>query len=254
VIEEFLTVLTVRAVPGAREGGLVKEIAGIQGRHRRNRRAWADHLQHTKECITAHLWQADSREPILLMGAGLLLDVPLDALDAHPAGALFMDAVETARTRRRLRRRGNIQFERADVTGFLAPFWLGERDEMISPPDMAPLPLVGHGMAVSCNILSQLVLPFASSPPRGELEEKLTTAIQKAHIRALMAMDCPALLITDYERVETDGKDPRVITTVDTSLLPGDPLETWDWTIAPPGEVADDLDIRLKVGAWLLNV
>jgi hypothetical protein len=254
MIEEILTVLTVRAVRGAREGGLVKEIAGIQGRHRRNREAWAPHLQHTKECITAHLWQADPREPVLLMGAGLLLDVPLDALDAHPAGALLVDAVETGHTRRKLRRYGNIGFERADITGFLEEFWLGGGNALISPPDIAPLPLVGHGLAVSCNILSQLPLAYAASPPVGETEEKLTAAIQKAHVRALMAMDCPALLITDYERVETRGNDPHVIQTVDPHLLPGEPLERWNWNLAPQGEVDNNLDIRLKVGAWLLNV
>lgn len=254
MIEEFLTVMTVRAVPGAREAGLVKEVAGIVGRHRRQRRFWAEHLQHTKEFITAHLYQADPKEPILLMGAGLCLDVPLDALNDHPAGALLIDAVETGRTRRRCRPYRNIEFEKLDLTGFLRDFWLGDKNTAISPPDMAPLPLVGHGMAVSCNILSQLPLAFASSPPESDTEEKLTGAIQKAHVRALLAMDCPALLITDYERVEITGTDAHVVKTVDPHLLPGEPLEEWDWPIAPPGEVAKGLDIRLKVGAWLLNV
>jgi len=254
MIEEFLTVLTVRAVPGAREGGLVREIAGILGRHRRQKAFWADHLQHTKECITAHLYQADPKEPVLLMGAGLCLDVPLAALNDHPAGALLMDAVETRQARRAIKPFENLEFEQADLTGMLKEFWLGDKNIAISPPDMAPLPLVGHGMAISCNILSQLPLAFASSPPVGDQEEKITAAIQKAHVRALLAMDCPALLITDYERVEITGTAPHVIQTVDPHLLPGDPVETWDWPIAPPGEVAPDLDVRLKVGAWLLNV
>lgn len=254
MIEEFLTVLTVRAVPGAREGGLVKEIAGILGRHRRQRRNWREHLQHTKECITAHLHQADPEEPVLLMGAGLCLDVPLAALDSHPAGALLMDAVETRRTRRALRPFANIEFERADLTGMLKDFWLGDENEAISPPDMAPLPLVGHGMAISCNVLSQLPLAFASSPPVNEQEKRITDAVQKAHVRALLAMDCPTLLITDYERVETSGNDPHIVKTVDPALLPGDPIEVWDWPIAPWGEISKQIDVRLKVGAWLLNV
>lgn len=254
MIEEFLTVLTVRAVKGAREGGLVKEVAGILGRHRRQKKAWSDHLQHTKECITAHLHQADQKEPILLMGAGLCLDVPLAALDKHPAGALMVDAVETRRTRRMIEQYENIEFERFDLTGFLEGFWLGDKNTAISPPDMAPLPLVGHGMAISCNILSQLPLAFASSPPANETEEKITNAIHKAHIRALLAMDCPVLLITDYERIEITGTAPHTVQTVDPHLLPGDPIEEWDWHIAPTGEVAKDLDVRLKVGAWLLNV
>ncbi|NVJ97006.1 MAG: hypothetical protein HWE25_02575 [Alphaproteobacteria bacterium] len=254
MIEEILTVLTVRAAPGAREGGLVKEIAGILGRHRRQRKFWAEHLQRTKESITAHMHHADPKEPILLMGAGLCLDVPLDALNSHQAGALLIDAVETRQTRRALKAYPDIEFERADLTGMLADFWLGDKNEVISPPDIAPLPLVGHGMAISCNILSQLPLAFSASPPVNETETKITDAIQKAHIRALLAMDCPALLITDYERVETSGNDPHIVQTVNPDLLPGDPVDVWDWPIAPSGEVAVGLEVRLKVGAWLLNV
>ena len=165
-----------------------------------------------------------------------------------------MDAVETRRTRRVIWPFGNIEFERADLTGMLEEFWLGDKNTAFSPPDMAPLPLVGFGMAISCNVLSQLPLAFASSPPADEQEEKITNAVQKAHVRALLAMDFPVLLITDYERVEITGTAPHIIQTVDRSLLPGDPIEEWDWPIAPQGEVAPDLDVRLKVGVWLLNV
>ncbi|MCJ9428495.1 hypothetical protein [Kordiimonas marina] len=254
MLGEALTDLTARAAPGARAAGLVHELAGIGGRYRRHKKAWQPHLQHTKECITAHLYQADKAEPVLLIGAGLGLDVPLDALNAHPAGALLMDAVETLSLRWKLRRYPNIRFERFDVTGLLAPYAHTEEGAALHPPAIAPLPLVGYGMAVSCNILSQLPLAFADSPPADEDERALTAAIQKAHVKALMAMGCPALLITDYARIETkDDGHRHVIPTVERSFLPGDPLETWDWHIAPKGEAAPDLDISLKVGAWLLN-
>ena len=253
MLEELYIALTAKAAPGAREVGLVRELAGIAGRYGRQKKAWAPHLQHSKEFIAAHLHEAEKGEPILVLGAGLCLDLPLDALNAHEAGALLVDAVLPRRTARRLKRYDNIDFELADVTGFIAPYLKAEDPYGLMPPAVAPNPLAGYGMAVSANILSQLALPFASSPPLNDAENALTLALQKAHIRALMAMGCPALLITDYERMESHDGHSHTIKSVDTGLLPGDPLETWQWHIASDGEVARGRTVTLNVGAWLLG-
>lgn len=253
MLEELYISLTAKAVPGAREVGLVRELAGIAGRHRRQKRAWAAHLQHTKEFITAHLHEAEAAEPVLVLGAGLCLDLPLDALDAHKAGALLVDAVSPRRTAALLKRYENIDFELADATGFIAEFTAADDPYGLTPPQVAPVPLAGYGLAVSANILSQLALPFASSPPLNDAENELTIRLQKAHIRALMAMGCPALLITDYERVEQHGDHSHVIKSVDTGLLPGEPLEKWQWHIAPEGEVERGRAVTLNVGAWLVG-
>lgn len=245
MLHELYISLTSRTAPGARKAGLAREIAGISGRYGRQKRAWENHLQHTKECISAHLHEAEANEPLLVLGAGLCLDLPLDALDNHPAGALLVDAVETPRTRRLLSGYDNLEFELCDITGCLA--------SNAAPPRIAPIPLAGYGMAISCNILSQLALPFASSPPENEQEKDIITRLQDGHIRALTAMNCPTLLITDYERVEMHGDHDHIVTTVDRSHLPGAPLETWQWYIAPKGEVNRHVDIRLNVGAWLIN-
>ncbi len=245
MLNELYISLMSRTAPGARKGGLAREVAGIRGRYGRQKNAWENHLQHTKECISAHLHEAEAAEPILVLGAGLCLDLPLDALNTHPAGALLVDAVEPPRARRLLKQYDSLSFELSDLTGCLA----SEK----APPKVAPIPLVGYGMAISCNILSQLALPFASSPPENDEEAALTSSLQDAHIRALVAMKCPALLITDYERVEMHGDHDHIVTTVDRQHLPGAPLETWQWYIAPKGEVNRHLDIRLNVGAWLLN-
>lgn len=245
MLKELYTSLTSRTAPGARKAGLAREVAGISGRYSRQKEAWENHLQHTKECISAHLHEAEAGEPLLVLGAGLCLDLPLDALNGHPAGSLLVDAVETARARRMVKRYDNLAFELSDITGCLS--------SSKAPAQVAPIPLAGYGMAISCNILSQLALPFASSPPENDEEKAIITKLQDAHIRALMAMNCPALLITDYERVEMHGDHDHIVTTVDRSHLPGAPLEAWQWYIAPKGEVNRHLDIRLNVGAWLLN-
>ncbi len=253
MLEELYIALSAKAVPGAREVGLVREVAGIAGRYRRQKKAWELHLQHSKEFITAHLHEAEAAEPVLVLGAGLCLDLPLDALNAHRTGALLVDAVLPRRTRARLARYENIDFELADLTGFIGAYTGAEDPYGLTPPDIAPVPLAGYGLAVSANILSQLALPFASSPPLNDAENELTIRLQKAHIRALMTMGCPALLITDYERVERHGDHDHVIRSVDSGLLPGEPLETWQWHIAPDGETERGRDVTLNVGAWLLG-
>ena len=253
MLTELLISLTAKAVPGARARGLPDELAGIAGRYRRQKAAWAPHLQHTKECIGAHLHEADANEPVLVLGAGLCLDLPLAALNAHPGGAQLVDAIEPLALRWRLRRFPNLGFERADLTGFLEPFSTADDAYSLVPPTTAPIPLAGYSLVVSCNILSQLPLAFASSPPLNAAEKILSSALQKAHVRALMSMQCPVLMISDFERHETEGGHHRVINSVDPSLLPGEPFDTWDWHIAPKGEAGRTLDICLKVGAWRLG-
>jgi len=252
LLEAYIWALS-KAVPGARKAGLVYEVAGIAGRHQRHKNNWAPHLENTRHFIVENLPLADENEPVLVLGAGLGLDLPLDALNSHKSGALLCDAVETPLLRKKLKKYPNLSFERSDLTGLLAPFWADDSCDSIRPPLCAPMPLTGYSMVVSCNILSQLPLSFAGSPPISENEIRLTAAIQQAHMKALKAMECPVLLITDYERIDKIGMDEKTITMVAAPLLPGDPIQSWDWHIAPKGELAGNREVTLRVGAWLLG-
>lgn len=253
MFEELWLSMTSRSCPGARQAGLVYEVAGIAGRHRRHREAWAPHLEATKTIISEQISDVDPEKPILLLGAGLGLDLPVETLNAHKGGAQLCDAVETPKMRKIIKENDNLSFKLRDLTGLMAPFWTDKGCDSITPPSCAPLPMSGYGLAISCNLLSQLPLSFANSPPVGDTEIRLTAAIQQAHVRALRAMDCPALLITDYERHDTAAGDTNVIPSVAPQLLPGDPIKTWDWRIAPKGELAKDRKVTLKVGAWLFE-
>ncbi len=253
MIIEFLTWLTASAAPSARKAGLVAEVAGIAGRHRRNKTAWQQHLDKTKVFIDGKVTHADPDKPILILGAGLCLDLPLAKLNAHPSGTILMDAVIPLQTRIKCLGMKNISFQCADVTGFLSAFWNSKKGQSVTPPAEAPKFPTKFGMVISCNILSQLPLSFASSPPTDETEQRLTASIQVAHMRALNDTKCPLILISDFERIENTDKSTNMVPTVAPQLLPGDPHEQWKWHIAPKGEVQKDLDITLKVGAWFLS-
>jgi hypothetical protein len=249
ILEAYTWALS-KAAPGARKAGLVYEAAAIAARYNRQKKAWHQHLLNTRAAIAAAVEKADPTEPILVLGAGLGLDLPLAALNKHPAGALLCDAVFTPQLRFRMRTFRNLSFEVADATGLLAPFWEDKGNTPISPPAIAPIPLTGFSLAVSCNLLSQLPLSFAKSPPEGETEVRLTAAIQQAHLKALKAMDCPTLLITDYMREETMKGTTQTVSSSAPQLVFGDPAHLWNWNLAPEEERGKGLSTLLKVGVW----
>ncbi len=250
---EFFTWLASQSISSAHKAGLTSEVAGIAGRYARNEIAWEPHLKQTSAFIEQKLALADPKKPILVLGSGLCLDLPLKALNAHPSGAVLVDAVLPFKARFKCRKLKNISFQCADITGFLKEFWAGDKTTQITPPDIAPMPNGNFGMVISCNLLSQLPLSFTNSPPSGETEQRLTAAIQLAHMRALNTIRCPLIIITDYERLETEHGKTTNIPTVAPHLLPGEPQQAWKWHIAPNGEVRTGLDIKLNVGAWLLS-
>jgi len=253
MLQELYIWALSRASASARSAGLVYEAAAIAGRYRRNRKHWQAHTNTVKRIISEKLKLADADKPIMLLGAGLGLDIPFTALNNHPAGAILVDAVLTPQMRSQIRRFKNLSFRCIDITGFLAPFWQNNVGEKITPPTLAPISLANCSMVISCNILSQLPLNFTNSPPVGDTEIRITAAIQHAHMHALKELNCPILLITDYERIETqDGEETRVAT-VPVPLLPSEPLEEWLWDIAPCGELGKNKSSRLKVGAWLFG-
>lgn len=249
IIEAFTWAFS-KAVKGARQAGLVQEVAAIAGKYQRNTKAWQPHLEQTRAAITIAIKKADPAEPILILGSGLGLDLPLQALNSHPAGALLFDAVKPPQLAAKLKQYPNIKFELRDVTGLLEEFYNNYSDRKIIPPGFAPLPLTGFSLAISVNMLSQIPLSFAKSPPEDDTEICLMAAIQQAHIMTLKAMDCNTLLISDHERhVGKDG-DTEVITTVAPPLWPCNPEHEWDWHIAPKGENRNGLTTTLKVGVW----
>lgn len=249
---DFLTNLASTTVPAARKAGLVSEVAGIAGRYSRHKKAWQPHLSTTKTVIEKALTQADPDRPVLVLGAGLCLDIPLSALNQHPAGAVLMDAVYTPRARYNILKYNNIHFEYQDITGFLKPFWNSAEGDEVTIPTIAPIPQTGYSLIISCNVLSQVQLPFAASPPANDIERRITAKLQQSHIKALKSTDCQALVITDFERIEATAEGEETIPTLAPTLL-ATPDVAWLWHIAPEGEVRPGLDVKLSVGSWVLT-
>jgi hypothetical protein len=252
MIREFLTYITATSARGAREIGIVREVAAITGRYQRNQQKWLPHLNATKSVIQEAVQNAPDQKPIIILGAGLLLDIPLDALNKHPAGAILIDAVLPLSTRIKLLHYKNIAFHTQDITGLIEPWLLAKNNNPV-PRGNPRLPKNNYGLIISVNLLSQLPLAFL---PSNTIDLKLRDQIQIDHIDLLNRHADHAVIISDYQHIETRPESTQVSDSISKHLqqnMLGIPFKKWDWHIAPKGEIDRDVSLSMKIGCWRLS-
>ena len=241
--------------------GHLTEQVGLWARHRRQRAAWAEHLDKARGlCLrAANACPEHARRTALVLGAGLLLDVPLAELSALFGRVVLADMAFLPEVRAQARNFCNVECRETDLTGCLD--LLPGLAAQAPPLPSAPLPDLTLGLAdldfvCSANLLSQLPLlaltALRKRAPSLEAEtlRGFAASLVRAHLEALRRLPCPACLVTDVtERGLADGR-----LTYETGLLfgvePDLPGDTWLWRMAPGGEAAPGLDVeRLVLGA-----
>lgn len=238
--------------------GYRREISGIAGRAAQCREAWGPHLEATRRVIETAAQGCARRKTALLVGSGLLLDVPLARLSGAFERVILADIVHPRQTRKQARGHGNVELVQVDVTDIARPVFdhvrKGRRGAL---PSGRPDHFLDQDidLVVSVNLLSQLaVIPCsylrAKRPllPRDDLE-RFERQIVEAHLRWLARFAGRVALITDYER-EEQGSDGTLCRKNILGGLELPPFEEgWTWRIAPRGTVFRDLDVRHKVAA-----
>ena len=248
MLREFLTYVLCDAASGARKAGLVRECVAIAARYRRHSDSWSEHLERCKYHVSEALQRCDPSKPVLVLGVGPCLDIPVEALATHPAGATLVDAVLLPQTKKWLACYPGLKFKLQDLTGLLAA-----SGDVNVIPEIAPIDTKDYGLIISANIVSQLPLAFANIPPENDNDRAIIKAIQGAHITALKQSGVPALVLSDFKADVSmhDGKSGY--NTLDSSIFAGDAVDKWLWAIAPLGELGADRELSLSVGAWQLN-
>ena len=243
-----------------RHGHLAEQVA-IWARHRRQRQAWAEHLSRARALCLVAAQACTQRRTALVLGAGVLLDVPLERLSALFTRVVLADMAFLPGTARLSKRLGNVELVTADLSGCLNTLPDAQALARRAP---APTPDLSLGLpdldfVHSANLLSQLPLHAVSAfsrqaqaaHAREEDIEAFAASLVAAHLSALRALPCPASLVADTcERTLAD--DGTLHSEID--LLYGVPLplqgETWTWRLAPRGEISPSLHIeRLVFGA-----
>ncbi len=261
---EFYTYLTTNCPPYVRHLDYLQEIIAMRGRHKRQQTSWMPHLQNTRRFILSTANRCQNRNKIVILGSGLLLDVPLLELTLMFREVVLVDIVFLPEVRKTAKKYSNVKLFPVDITNVAQKLFENVRLGICELPK-ATHPLISSldediGLVVSLNLLSQLwVMPRAYALKTLPLldEEELDDwcgQIVSSHYAFLQLLTCSVCLVADYEFVKRD-KTCYITScgsTVFNLQLP-DPEESWTWNIMPIGENNEYTSKELKVGAWQIQ-
>lgn len=250
--------------------GTPRELAGIHARAQRCRETWRHHLARSQDFIIRRAEACQSHRRAVILGSGLLLDVPIDALLKRFEEVWLVDLLHFWPVRWSVRNARHARLISLDVTGVLAPLVQqvrifgrhGKRFTLPSPHCSFLLDHKDLDLVVSLNMLSQLFIAPTEyldglKSPDGEhlySAQELHHYGQEIvlmHLRWLQDLPCRHVaLMTDYWR---RVYNPDGTLNYQESMLERLPLEltgeTWEWHIAPPGELDPVLDFYHDVVA-----
>lgn len=263
MLHELFTYLTTPCEPSVRRMGYLYEAIALRGRYRRCRADWNGHLDRSRRAILETAAACRTHGAALILGSGLLLDVPLVELADRFQEVILADIVHLPQVHRYARRFGNVRLLPYDVSTVARRLFEVIRSggcELPEPTDVDLRLASATTMVVSLNLLSQLsVLPrryaFAHLPGLSQSDlETWCRRIVASHYAALLELDCEVCLIADYAYAKRNrhGQVCEEGSTLHGFEL-ASPSSAWTWRIAPLGEQAHDYAKELRVGAWRMH-
>lgn len=261
MIAELFRYWTTFAPERVRKFGYLKRLIALEFRAKRCEIAWADHRENCKRIIIKAADLCEKQDICVIIGSGLLLEVPLSELSSRFRVIYLADMFHMPQVVAQARKHFNVKLLSGDVTGVFQAI----KDR--KPPggnNPIPPPRIPHlkdaDLVVSCNCLTQLAGPFTEyfEKERGFTEhdsDKVAAALMERHAKAIAEeVAGVGVIITDVERYVMAGS--TVVTRTD--LLKGIELpvplkpihnEEWSWLIAPAGEDDPNRDIEHQVEA-----
>jgi hypothetical protein len=242
------------AAPMARRLGLLQESVALWSRGFRQRKAWEPHHARCRALVADVAAALPRRRKAVVLGSGLVRDVPLAALCDSFGEVVLVDIVHLPLVRLRLWRQDKVGLLTRDLTGVMA--WLAGEAEGRQDPLADLVADEAVDLVVSANLLSQLAWPVADwledHPARaGAFPADLPARCIAWHLSDLARFRGRVCLISDVEMVERDREGAiheRLDLTYGVPLPPED--ESWLWPVAPFGEAERDREYVHRVCAW----
>lgn len=254
MLAQWALLALTRTEPALRRLGLAGDGVRLWARRARCSAEWAAHEAQCHAIVRRAMEGLSRRRKVLVLGSGLVRDVPIEALSRAFDEVLLVDAVHLPVTRLRLTRYRNLRFVTADLTG-VARWLIGEapsREDVLTSFHADP----DIDLVISANLLSQLPLAPESwaeeHPARIPMPTaELARTIVDWHLADLARCNAHVCLLTDTRQREIDVSG-RIV--ADDDLLHGaalpHPDEAWDWTVAPPRETGDGTALVHRVHGY----
>jgi hypothetical protein len=255
MIPEAIEYLATPCSRPLRGMGYLRELMGIRGRAWRCWNAWKPHLEKSKAIIRQAITQCRERRKAVILGSGMLYDVPLEDLTAGFLEVLLVDIVHPLKNWLPSLRFKNLRRITADVTGMVEEVFRVAKIAGAALPRSEPNLFLDDpevDLVVSLNLLSQLpVIPteylerVGAQPPAIQAFARHLIA---SHLAYLQRFTCTVTLITDVEKITVNRSGTIV---GKSSLLRGVPLpfdgESWTWRLAPRPEAHPDYSYERRV-------
>lgn len=253
MLREALEWLLTPTNPAARKLGYLHEAIALEARFRRNKSAWAPHLEASRRAVADASEAAQGRDLALILGSGPLLDVPLGHLLRRFDRVILVDIVHPWRARGVARRMRGLFLMEADLSGIADAVAADAKTiPAIAPSDA--LAGLEPDFTVSLNLISQLAqAPWKALGRAGHSEAalaKLHADLAQAHLDLLAGLPGIRCLIADQAQDTVFPDRSEVWRPLDGLALSA-PDRRWDWALAPQGERADGAVQTNHVGAWL---
>jgi hypothetical protein len=228
----------------------IRSSLGLWGRAKRCAEAWAPHEENCHAFIRETVAPMRQRRTVVVLGSGLLRDVPIAELAETFDTVVLVDLVHLASVRawigaKRLR---NVRLVCRDLSG-LQQALVGEVPEPLAFLRQVPY----LDLVISANIVSQIGVGCRRLLERSGHAEPDTIVAQliHAHLDGLAALPCKTALLTDisYRVADRDG-----VVLEEDDLFCGVPApqakRSWDWRVAPFGELGRDQQAVHRVIAF----
>jgi hypothetical protein len=181
------------------------------------------------------------RRTAVVLGSGLLRDVPIDYLARAFDTVVLVDLVHLATIRAWLtmKRLSNVRLVWRDISGL---------ENVKSGWTVEPLAFLRQvpylDLVISANVLSQIGVGAARQLAHDMRPDEPTMLRQliQAHLDGLAILPCKVVLLTDTS-YQVTGRDGRVVEEADLlhGVVSPQAVATWTWTVAPFGELSRDV-------------
>jgi hypothetical protein len=254
MILEILQHLATLPLTGRAYRRSVPASVSLWARAGRCRKAWAEHETRSKQAVLDAVADLTQRRTAVVLGSGLLRDVPIGALAKAFDTVVLIDLVHLASVRcwLALRNYKNVRLIERDLSGY---------NRLAAGQDPEPLGFLRQvpylDFVVSANLLSQIgrgVARRMAGETEGSMPPDAARRLIAAHIDGLSGLPCRTCLITDtaYEVIDRTGR-----THEEADLLAGvaspEAIDRWTWPVAPLGEESPDYQIVHQVIAARLS-
>jgi len=204
---------------------------------------WAEHEDKCQRFVSDTIEKMRQRRTVVVLGSGLLRDVPIETLARAFDTVVLVDLVHLASVRLLLKakRLGNVRLVSRNLSGL---------DEVLSGKRVEPLGFLRQvpylDLVVSANLLSQIAVGAERRLEQDKRRDAsgIVPQLIEAHLRGLEALPCSTVLLSDVAfRVDDRWGNTKESVDLLHGVSAPDADKRWQWPVVPFGEESRDYRI-----------